>query len=612
VSAKTVLVLATAAVLVTTAAPADSTSRAGGTYRVGWEIGWPNDFEWGEGLFSNGFDPAGETATFAIYTNLLLRTLVGYNHVAGPAGYRLVPDLAVRIPTPTNDGRTYSFTLKRGVRFGPPVNRAIRSADIRYAIERLARRRNLPRPTAPWPKPGRREQAGDLRAGREFAATFRVIESIVTSSPRTITFHLTRPTGDFLHRLALPAAAPIPPEVGRCFEGRPGEYGADLISSGPYMIEGAAAVPIGSCSAIRPMRGISKARLTLVRNPSYDPRTDTGASRENNPDRFIFIGGLKAVEIVKKLRAGELEDAVLTSSPKLIGRNARDAARRGALRIHSADWLHYVALNVTQPPFDDVHVRRAMSWVMDRAALRDAWGGAQAGPIAEHIVPDELLGNRLTRFAPFATPGGHGDLARAKAEMVKSRYATRRGVCTAKACKGLQLGRLGGPTLYAAAGRVPPIVEESAAKIGITFVHRGSANKLAVHLSAPASWIKHVADPASFMESLLSSTSIAADYRNRNHSLLGITPPQAVKLRVPGRVESAPSVDADLARCGALRGARRTGCYAVLDRKLSTEIVPWIPFLWRNQITILGPQVAKWAFDQSTGVTAFAHVAVNR
>jgi hypothetical protein len=50
----------------------------------------------------------------------------------------------------------------------------------------------------------------------------------------------------------------------------------------------------------------------------------------------------------------------------------------------------------------------------------------------------------------------------------------------------------------------------------------------------------------------------------------------------------------------------------VLDRKLSTEIVPWIPFLWRNQITILGPQVAKWAFDQSTGVTAFAHVAVNR
>ena len=37
-----------------------------------------------------------------------------------------------------------------------------------------------------------------------------------------------------------------------------------------------------------------------------------------------------------------------------------------------------------------------------------------------------------------------------------------------------------------------------------------------------------------------------------------------------------------------------------------------IPFLWRNAITILGPQVAKWEFDQSTGTTAFAHVAVKR
>ena len=49
-----------------------------------------------------------------------------------------------------------------------------------------------------------------------------------------------------------------------------------------------------------------------------------------------------------------------------------------------------------------------------------------------------------------------------------------------------------------------------------------------------------------------------------------------------------------------------------LDRKLSTEIVAWIPFLWRNRITILGPQVASWAFDQSIGTTAYAHVAVKR
>ena len=62
----------------------------------------------------------------------------------------------------------------------------------------------------------------------------------------------------------------------------------------------------------------------------------------------------------------------------------------------------------------------------------------------------------------------------------------------------------------------------------------------------------------------------------------------------------------------ASTGAGGIACYARLDRKLSTDIVPWIPFLWRNRITILGPQVATWAFDQSSGTTAYAHVAVKR
>src|SRR5437868_3094563 len=81
-------------------------------------------------------------STRMIYSNLLVRTLVGYDHVAGGDGYKLVPDLAVRVPVSSDGGRRYAFTLKRGIKFGPPVNREIRSSDIRYAIERLARARN--------------------------------------------------------------------------------------------------------------------------------------------------------------------------------------------------------------------------------------------------------------------------------------------------------------------------------------------------------------------------------------------------------------------------------------------------------------------------------------
>ena len=59
------------------------------------------------GALTDGFDPTGEYYTFswAIESNLMIRTLVGYNHVAGPAGNMLVPDIATAVPRPTDGGR---------------------------------------------------------------------------------------------------------------------------------------------------------------------------------------------------------------------------------------------------------------------------------------------------------------------------------------------------------------------------------------------------------------------------------------------------------------------------------------------------------------------------
>ncbi len=112
-------------------ASASSSAKAGGTYRVAFEQAFG---------FSDGFDPTGEyyTYSFAIESNLMIRTLVGYDHVAGAAGNKLVPDLATTVPAPTDNGTTYTFHLKPGVKFGPPVNRQITSKDVLYSIERIA------------------------------------------------------------------------------------------------------------------------------------------------------------------------------------------------------------------------------------------------------------------------------------------------------------------------------------------------------------------------------------------------------------------------------------------------------------------------------------------
>jgi peptide/nickel transport system substrate-binding protein len=68
--------------------------------------------------------------------------------VAGIAGNKLVPDIATAVPKPTNGGKTYAFTLKKGIRFGPPVNRAVTSKDILYSFERMAKPRGTARSTA--------------------------------------------------------------------------------------------------------------------------------------------------------------------------------------------------------------------------------------------------------------------------------------------------------------------------------------------------------------------------------------------------------------------------------------------------------------------------------
>jgi hypothetical protein len=223
---------------------------------------------------TDGFDPTGEYPGDAqgIYSSLLVRTLVGYNHVADAAGNKLVPDLAASIPAPTNGGTTYTFHLRKGVEFSPPVNRAVTSEDLLYAMERLAR-----------PKDGGQYSFyyGVIKGFDDYGAgKAKSISGIKTPSASTIVFDLTHPTGGFLYRLSMPATGPIPQEVAKCFEGQAGRHGRDLISTAGYMLKGIDQVDISSCSTIKPASGFDgQTILDLVRNPNYAPMHSRSSRR---------------------------------------------------------------------------------------------------------------------------------------------------------------------------------------------------------------------------------------------------------------------------------------------------------------------------------------------
>ncbi len=110
------------------------------------------------------------------------------------------------------------------------------------------------------------------------AGKAKVISGIKTPDPSTISFTLNKPQGDFLLTLGMPAAGPQPQEVAGCFT-KPIEYGRYVISSGPYMIAGSDKLNASSCDTIKAAGGISgfdgEKVLDLVRNPAYNPATDT-------------------------------------------------------------------------------------------------------------------------------------------------------------------------------------------------------------------------------------------------------------------------------------------------------------------------------------------------
>ncbi len=589
----------TAGLVSAASAGSEAQSAKGGTFRVGWE----SSFGW-----TDGFDPTGEYLAngFVIYANLLVRNLVGYNHIGGPKGNVVVPDLATSVPKPTNGGKTYTFKLKSGIKFGPPVNREITSKDIRYAVERMARPKN----------------------GAQYAFYFNVIKGfdaygkgegksitgIKTPNAKTIVFTLSQPAGDFPYRMTMPAVGAMPQEVAKCFEGKPGGYGRYVISSGPYMIEGSDDLDISSCSKLKPISGYDgKTTLTLVRNPNYNAKTDSRKARENLPDSFEFLVDTNLDDIYNKVAAGDLEDEFATASPKVFREYSTDPKKRSRLKVNISDGTYYITMNLTQPPFDDVHVRRAMNWVMDRNALRKGWGGPIAGQIAEHILPNSMLGGLLSGFHPYKTPGDRGSVAKARAEMKLSKYANSNGVCTAKECKGV----LFISDVRSADKAMLPVVQAGAKQIGITFTVRTvngaypvlQTTSKNVPISHRPRWFKDYADPSTFIDPLFYGGNIIPS-GNTNYALVGLKPSQAAQLGVKGNINNVPSIDKLAENCQTKIGSARIRCYANIDRVLTTEVVPWIPYMWPNTIDILGPTVATWTFDQSAGLTGLAHVSV--
>src|SRR5665213_1147178 len=130
----------------------------------------------------------------------------------------------------TDGGKTVTVQIKPGVRFSPPVNRVVTTADVKYAIERGAN----PNVGNAYFQP----YFGDIVGAAH--ATGGPISGIVTPNKTTIVFHLTQATADLLvGALSLPLSAPVPKEfAGPLDKEQPTQYGVSkVVATGPYMFK---------------------------------------------------------------------------------------------------------------------------------------------------------------------------------------------------------------------------------------------------------------------------------------------------------------------------------------------------------------------------------------
>jgi peptide/nickel transport system substrate-binding protein len=572
------------------------------------------------GDVSSAFDPQKEyyQLSFEFFRCCLLRTLFATNgRPVDEGGSELNPDIAAEVPTAENggiseDGLTWTITLKDGVFYAPPFQDVeVTAQDFIRALEREAD-----------PKASAGGYAFYYSAIEGFddfgAGKADTISGLSAPDDKTLVVTVTEPSGDLGWRLAMPATAPIPPNgddrLGAA-EGHTKNYGRFLVATGPYMFEGADQIDFTVPAADREAAAgyVPGRQIVLVRNPSWDAATDE--LRPAYVDRMeATIGGDEA-DIFNKIEAGELDYALDANPPPNVLRDySTNPDKQGYLHVYPQNVTSYASMNLAVPPFDDIHIRKAVNFALDKAGGIQLGGGPLSGVPAGHVFPDGLLNNLLIDYDPYASPDSSGDVEAAKAEIAQSKYdADGDGVCDDPVCDGVV-------TVTTSTDPGPKQAQlwaDNLAPLGITLdikvlehttmYSRCNNLEARVPFCPAVGWVQDYPDAYTFGPPLFGSDALYPGCCN--YAAVGATPDQ---LREWGyEVTEVPSVDERLAECSALPvGDERTQCWADFDRYLMEEVIPWVPRTYTNATDITSTNVVNYSYSEWGAQAAFDHFAV--
>jgi len=311
-----------------------------------------------------GLDPAidWEGQGWAI-EHCLFDNFIKYASAPGKAGTEMLPDLATEVPSTTNGGitdggRTYTFHLKKGIKFAPPVDREVTSADFKYSFERM-----MADPKAP----ASGFYTGVVGAQAFMAGKAREIAGYTTPDPYTVVIHLAKPDMAFMGAMAMSFTDVVSKEWvqkwGRQINRHP-------LGTGPFVFD----------------HWTAGQEIVVKRNPNYY------APDTVYLDGIDFQFSLNPSTALLKLQRGDVNVLGDYIPPAEYVRVKNDPSTKGLVVEEPVIAIDYLFLNRTVKPFDNLKVRQAISMAVDRTRIIKLLSGA-ADPLTQ-LYPAGLPGHQ--------------------------------------------------------------------------------------------------------------------------------------------------------------------------------------------------------------------------
>ena len=475
--------------------------------------------------------------------------LVSFQKVSGIGSFTIVPDLATALPKVTNGGKTYTFTLRRGIKFsnGQPVT----VNDVYATFVRLFKVLN--------PNAGSWYNVivgGD--ACVKTPATCTLTQGVVVNpTTNTVTFNLTHSDAEFLDQLAVP-------------------FGSILPASTPTKDQGQ--TPIPTTGAYYFASNNPNSMLVMKRNP-YFKVWNAAAQPQGYPDSIEMIFGGTPENEVTAVENGQ-GDWVFDPIPadRLQEISSKYSAQ---VQVHTLTANWYAIMNTNLAPFNNLKVRQAMNYAVDKNALVGIFGGKNLAVPTCTILPPNFPGH--LNYCAYNSTGSSSytgtDLAKAKA-LVKA--SGTYGMKVAVVAQSDTVNKQVGEYLQGVLTSLGYKASLKALSPSITFTYiQDTRNKVQISLSQ---WYQDYPAASDFINVLLGCQNFHPGSSN-SINIAGLCVPKlTTEMTAAENEELTNPVKANI-------------MWGKLDKEIMTNYAPWVPLFNPKQIDFISKRLHNYQFS---------------